>query len=105
MGLSKRLSENRRAHRAADPTAAYHAKQIANMQRRIANQNTLTERKKNVYDTTRKPRGAAPKTAGRPPPWGFSSDHLSVGGDPFRPPPSARTSPDGGTRPGRRTRR
>ena len=80
MGLSKRLSENRAAHRAADPSHAFHAKQVANMRRRIAEQNTLVERKKNVYDTTLNPVVLRPKTASaarRAPPWGFSSGHLS----------------------------
>ena len=80
MGLSKRLSENRAAHRAADPSHAFHAKQVANMRRRIAEQNTLVERKKNVYDTTLNPEVLRPKTASaarRAPPWGFSSGHLS----------------------------
>ena len=63
MGLSKRLSENRAAHRAADPSHAFHAKQVANMRRRIAEQNTLVERKKNVYDTTLNPVVLRPKTA------------------------------------------
>ena len=70
MELGKRLSENRRAHRAVDPTAAYHAKQIANMQRRIANLGTLTERKKNVHNPHVNP-VVIRKPAGRPPPWGF----------------------------------
>ena len=76
MELGKRLSENRRAHRAVDPTAAYHAKQIANMQRRIADLGTLTERKKNVHNPHVNP-VVIRKPAGRPPPWGFGSGHLS----------------------------
>ena len=57
--LSRRLSENRRAYRAADPARHYHAKQIANMQRRIAEQGTLAERKKNVYDVRVHPSSSA----------------------------------------------
>jgi hypothetical protein len=79
MALAKRLSENRAAHRAADPSHAFHAKQVANMRRRIAEQNTLVERKKNVYDTNVHPVVLRPKSAraARTPPWGFGSGHLS----------------------------
>ena len=84
MELGKRLSENRRAHRAVDPTAAYHAKQIANMQRRIANLGTLTERKKNVHNPHVNP-VVIRKPAGRPPPWGFGPDHLSSAATRSRP--------------------
>lgn len=80
MALSKRLSENRAAHRAADPSRAFHAKQVANMRRRIAEQNTLVERKKNVYDPKVYPVVTRPKSASasrRMPPWGFGSGRLS----------------------------
>ena len=80
MALSKRLSENRAAHRAADPSRAFHAKQVANMRRRIAEQNTLVERKKNVYDPNVYPVVTRPKSASasrRMPPWGFGSGRLS----------------------------
>ena len=80
MALSKRLSENRAAHRAADPSRAFHAKQVANMRRRIAEQNTLVERKKNVYDPNVYPVVTRPKSASasrRLPPWGFGSGRLS----------------------------
>jgi hypothetical protein len=79
LGLSKRLSENRAAHRVADPTHAFHAKQVANMRRRISEQNLLVERKKNVYDTNVHPVLLRPKTAksSRTPPWGFGTGHLS----------------------------
>ena len=79
MGLSKRLSENRAAHRSVDPTAVFHAKQVANMRRRIAEQHNLVERKKNVYDTNVHPVLLRPKTAKttRTPPWGFGSGGLS----------------------------
>ena len=82
--LSRRLSENRRAYRAADPARHYHAKQIANMQRRIAEQGTLAERKKNVYDVRVHP-VVLRKPSGKPPPWGFGSGSLSSAAKKGRP--------------------
>jgi len=79
MEFSKRLSENRAAARSSDPSHLFHAKQVANMRRRIAEQGTLVERKKNVYDTNVHPVLIRQKTAKtqKTPPWGFGSGRLS----------------------------
>ena len=106
-GAVQAAQRNRAAHRAADPSHAFHAKQVANMRRRIAEQNTLVERKKNVYDTTLNPVVLRPKTASaaRRAPWGFSSGPICRRRRRADPPRRSRPrAPRGRPRRGRRTR-
>jgi len=77
--LSKKLSDNRRARTAADPIHAFHAKQLSNMQRRISEQGSATERKKNTMDVRAYP-ALLRKQSNRKPAWGFggSMSHAAV---------------------------
>ena len=84
--MSKKLSENRKARMAADPIHAFHAKQLSNMQRRIAEQGSVTERKKNKMDARVYP-VMIRKQSDKKPPWGFGGtlSHAAV--------PSTATTP------------
>ena len=90
--LSKKLSENRKARMAADPIHAFHAKQLSNMQRRISEQGSVTERKKNKMDAKVYP-VMIRKQSEKKPPWGFGGtlSHAAV--------PSTATTPMATPRP------
>lgn len=77
--LSKKLSDNRRARMAADPIHAFHARQLSNMQRRISEQGSATERKKNKMDAKMYP-VLIRKQSDKKPPWGFGGtlSHAAV---------------------------
>lgn len=76
LDLSRKLSENRRARMAADPIHAFHARQLSNMHRRISEQGSVTERRKNKMDPSVYP-VLLRKKSDKKPPWGFGGAHLS----------------------------
>ena len=110
--LSKKLSENRRARVAADPIHAFHAKQLSNMHRRISEQGSSTERKKNKMDAKMYP-VLIRKHSDKKPPWGFGGtlSHAAVPSTSASTPAatprpaSARTADGGADHHGNRTNR